>query len=231
MTSKTPGVVFGAALLMSGFAGGCTSNAAKISDMIGGDGSAGDDTSAGPSHASLVASNGYITAAPWAGYGFTATDPGAATITPNCAGATGCTPPFVGTDFCMTGKVTGRPDYTGFAMLGWNVNQQAAQGATMDTWAVPASGSVTVTVTDDPSSVALRLQLQGTDPHSGADRWCVPLESGKPIAWSDFTTNCWTTGGSPLTPGTMIQQGAVIVPGLLTDLPFNVCLIDIQIQE
>jgi hypothetical protein len=29
----------------------------------------------------------------------------------------------------------------------------------------------------------------------------------------------------------MIQQASVIVPGLLTDLPFDVCLIDIQIQE
>jgi hypothetical protein len=85
-------------------------------------------------------------------------------------------------------------------MLGWNVNQQSTTGATMDTWAVPASGTVAVTVTDDPSSVALRLQLQGTDPHSGADRWCAPLVSGQPVAWTDFKTNCWTTGGTALTP-------------------------------
>jgi hypothetical protein len=45
-------------------------------------------------------------------------------------------------------------------------------------------------------------------------------------------TNCWA-GGTPqnaLTPGTMIQQAAIIVPGLQTDLPFGLCLVDIQIE-
>src|SRR5450432_1648562 len=89
----------------------------------GAPGAAGGDTSAGGldggDTASKVAADGTITSGPWLGSGFTATDPGAATITPECSA--GCMPPFVGTDFCMTGKVTGRPDYTGFAMLGWDV--------------------------------------------------------------------------------------------------------------
>jgi hypothetical protein len=227
------GLVFGAKALAVALtmclAAACSSSPARTADAGGGGSDGGD---AGPSRASLVASGGYITAGPWAGYGFTATDPGAAMITPNCAGAAGCTPPFTGSDFCMNGKVTGRPDYTGFAMLGWNVNQQAMTGAAMNTWAVPATGGVTVTVDNNPSSVALRLQLQGTDPHSSADRWCAPLVSGQAIAWSDFKTNCYT-GGSPQTPlaaGTMLQQAAVLVPGLLTDLPFDVCLINIDIQ-
>jgi hypothetical protein len=85
---------------------------------------------------------------------------------------------------------------------------------------------------NNPPETALRVQLQGTNPHDGADRWCAPLVSGQPLLWTDFKTNCWV-GGSPqntLTAGTMIQQGAVMVPGLLTDLPFDVCLIDIQMQ-
>lgn len=186
---------------------------------------------AGASQASLVASNGYVTAGPWAGYGFTATDPGAATIVPDCAGAAGCTPPFVGSDFCMHGTVTGRADFTGFAMLGWNVKQQPVAGAAMDTWAVPASGGVAVTVAN-PGGTELRLQLQGTNPHDSADRWCAPLISGQPIAWADFKTNCWTGGSpqNPLTEGTVIQQGAVLVPGVQADLPFDVCLVDIQVQ-
>jgi len=78
----------------------------------------------------------------------------------------------------------------------------------------------------------LRVQLQGTNPHDGADRWCAALVNGQTIAWSDFKTNCWAGGTpqNPLTPGTMIQQGAIMVPGLQTDLPFDVCLIDIQFQ-
>ena len=178
------------------------------------------------SRASHVVMDGYLMAGPWSGGGFTATDPGAATITPSCT-ADNCTPAFTGNQFCMQGTVTGRPDYTGFAMLGWNVAQPA--GAAAETWAVPASGGITVTVLNNPSTVVLRVQLQGTDPHSDADRWCAPLTSGKQIAWSDFQTDCWK-GGSPLTPGTPIQQGSIIVPGTLTDFLFDVCLLDIQIQ-
>jgi len=206
--------------------GACASTPASTGTTGSGGSSGGD---AGQSRESKVVMGGYLMAGLWMGYGFTATDPGAATITPDCT--SGCTPPFTGTDFCMTGKVTGRTDYSGFAMLGWNVNQAATSGSTMDTWMVPSSGGVTVTVVNNPPTVALRLQLQGTDPHSSTDRWCAPLVSGQQIKWSDFKTNCYT-GGTPqnaLTPGTAIQQGSVLVPGLQTDLPFDVCLIDIQI--
>jgi hypothetical protein len=230
---KSPGVMIGTlavamSLAMSLVACGSSSTPARSDAAV----SSSDGGEAGASRASLVASNGYITAGPWAGYGFTATDPGAATIVPDCSGAAGCTPAFAGSDFCMQGTVTGRADYTGFAMLGWNVNQVTTDGSAMDTWPVPASGGVTITVIDDPPSTALRVQLQGTDPHDSADRWCAPLVSGQPIAWSDFKTNCYAGGTpqNPLTAGTMIQQASVLVPGLLTDLPFDVCLIDIQIQ-
>jgi len=203
--------------------GGCSASTPSAAVLT--DGGGGTDTA--PSRTSQVVTNGYLMAGPWAGSGFTATDPGAATITPSC-GASSCTPPFTGNDFCMHGTVTGRPDYTGFAMLGWNVAQPADGGAA-GTWAVPDSGGITVTVSNIPSTVALRVQLQGTDPHSSADRWCAPLVSGQKIAWSDFQTTCWA-GGSPLTPGTPIQQGSIIVPGTLTDLPFDVCLLDIKIE-
>jgi hypothetical protein len=231
---KTPAVTMAnAGVLVIAAAGllsaSCSTQGAKLSaDMLGPD--AGDTA---PSRASRVAANGYITAGPWSGYGFTATDPGAATIVPNCAGAAGCVPAFAASDFCMQGMVTGRADYTGFAMLGWNVNQPLTTGAAAGTWAVPDSGGIAVTVVDNPASVALRVQLQGTNPHDGADRWCAALVNGQTIAWSDFKTNCWAGGTpqNPLTPGTMIQQGAIMVPGLQTDLPFDVCLIDIQFQQ
>jgi len=213
----------GLAALAAVLAGGCSSSPGQL-QVSGGDGG-GPDTAS--SRASQVVMDGYLMAGPWAGSGFTATDPGAATITPSC-GAASCTPAFTGNEFCMQGTVTGRPDYTGFAMLGWNVAQPAG-GGTAGTWAVPDSGGITVTVLDSPSTVALRVQLQGTDPHSDADRWCAPLTSGKPLAWSDFQTDCWK-GGSQLTPGTPIQQGSIMVPGTLTDLPFDVCLLNIQIQ-
>jgi hypothetical protein len=179
---------------------------------------------------STVVSDGYVTTGPWAGYGFTATDPGAAQIVPEC-GAKTCNPPFAGKYFCMHGTVTGRMDYTGFAMLGWNVNQDVTGGAQL-TWAVPETGGLIVTV-DNPSNTPLRVQLQGTDPHSSADRWCAPLVSGQFIPWGSLRTNCWFGGKpqNPLTTGTQIQQAAIIVPGLQTDLPFDFCLVDVQVES
>jgi len=207
--------------------GGCSASDPGTSNANGADAAAGNTGGA----TSAVAADGYITAGPWAGSGFTATDPGAATITPDCTGGVGCTPAFTGSTFCMQGTVTGRADYTGFAMLGWNVNQPP--GGSAATWAVPTSGGITVTVDNNPPTTALRIQLQGTDPHSGADRWCVALSSGQFTPWSAFKTNCWE-GGMPqntLTGGTPIQQAAILVPGLTTALPFDVCLTDIRIQQ
>lgn len=195
-------------------------------------GAALGDGSVDANRISLVTTDGYVAAGPWMGYGFTATDPGAAMIVPACADGAGCVPAFSDHDFCMYGTVTGRADYTGFAMLGWNVNQAATAGAAMETWPVPASGGVAVTVTNIPPTTALRVQLQGTDPHSAADRWCAPLVNGRQILWTDFKTNCYA-GGTPQTPlaaGTPIQQASVLVPGLQTTVPFDVCLIDIAIQ-
>jgi hypothetical protein len=204
--------------------GGSTSGAGGSGDTTTGTGGSmpADKTS-------KVAMDGFVTAGPWTGGAFTAAENG--TVVPDCSSGTSCTPPFAGNTLCMTGTVTGKADYSGFAMLGWNVNQPPMT-AMPATWAIPATGGVTVSVVNNPATTALRVQLQGTDPHDAADRWCAPLTSGKAIAWSDFKTNCWT-GGTPqtaLTAGTMIEQAAITVPGLTTDLPFDVCLVDVQIQ-
>ena len=241
------GTISFAGVLATSGCGGVTSTSAQDSGGspetgTGGGGSYGSDgsssdggSSATPDLADVTApsnvvSDGYVTTGPWAGYGFTATDPGAAQIIPECGAAT-CNPPFVGNLFCMHGTVTGRADYTGFAMLGWNVKQDMLGGAPL-TWTVPETGGLIVTV-ENPSNTPLRVQLQGTNPHDSADRWCAPLVSGQLIPWGSLFTNCWTGGKpqNPLTPGTPIQQAAIIVPGLQTDLPFNLCLVDVQIQS
>jgi hypothetical protein len=178
---------------------------------------------------SKVAMDGIVTAGPWTGAGFTATESG--TVSPDCSSGTACAPPFAGNNMCMEGTVSGKADYSGFAMLGWNVNQPMGMGDPA-TWSVPDNGGITVVAANVPATTALRVQLQGTDPHDAADRWCAALVPGKQLAWTDFKTNCWT-GGKPQTPlaaGTMIQQAAITVPGLTTDLPFKVCLVDLQIQ-
>jgi hypothetical protein len=218
----------GSFLAMLLFAG-CSASDPKTTAVDGGTSTPSPDGAPGAT-GSTVAADGYITAGPWTGYGFTATDPGAAMIIPDCASGT-CSPAFTGSSFCMKGTVTGRPDYTGFAMLGWNLNQAATAGASQLTWAVPSSGGVIVTV-DNPGATVLRVQLQGTNPHDGSDRWCAALTSGQLIPWSSFVTNCWQGGTpqNPLTPGTMLQQGSIIVPGTLAELPFDLCLTNLQIE-
>jgi hypothetical protein len=211
-------------------AAACTSGGGGKPGQDGapGQGGASGATGSDGAVASDVVTNGFVSVGPWAGFGFTATDPGAATIVPDCSSGS-CVPPFTGNTFCMQGTVTGRADYTGFAMLGWNVAQ--ADGGAAGTWTVPASGGITVTVSN-PGQTDLRLQLQGTDPHSGTDRWCIDLVSGQMTPWTSLVTNCWS-GGTPQTPlaaGTPIEQAAILVPGLQTDLPFDVCLVDIQIS-
>lgn len=214
--------------LLAGAGSGCVDTAKA--NPGGAAGATGADAANDAAYqvASQVVSDGFVTAGPWAGSGFTATDPGAAMITPDCSGSAGCVPPFTGNTFCMQGTVTGRADYTGFAMLGWNVNQ--LDGGAAGTWPIPATGGITVTVSN-PGNTPLRLQLQGTDPHSATDRWCIPLVSGQLTSWTSLVTNCYT-GGTPqtaLTAGTMIQQASILVPGLQTDLPFALCLVDIEI--
>ena len=98
-------------------------------------------------------------------------------------------------------------------------------------WAIPETGGITVTSSASRLRTRCasncRASIPRTPPPAGVRPRC--RES---IAWTDFKTNCWT-GGKPQTPlaaGTMIQQAAITVPGLTFDLPFKVCLVDIQIQ-
>ena len=186
------------------------------------------DTVAPPDTTSKVAVNGIVTAGPWLGAGFTATENG--TVSPDCSSMTSCVPAFTGANMCMTGTVKGMADYSGFAMLGWNVNQP--EGMMPATWAIPETGGITVSVVSQPATTAMRVQLQGVDPKEPPAAGVHPSSPASRSQWTDFKTNCWT-GGKPQTPlaaGTMIQQAAITVPGLTVDLPFNVCLVDIQIQ-
>ena len=66
------------ATLAGALFGGCSSTPSAA--VLTGDAGGGADTS--PNRASQVVTDGYLMAGPWAGSGFTATNPGAATITP-----------------------------------------------------------------------------------------------------------------------------------------------------
>jgi hypothetical protein len=120
-------------------------------------------------------------------------------------------------------------------MVGWNVAQAKSTGATVSnagTWAIPASGSVTVTFTNI-DSVNVRIALEDS---TSAHFWCVDdIKSGVAVPWSTFQTQFWTAGvlatGSPIVPGTAIARAFVQVPATGTQAtPFNVCVTNITIQ-
>lgn len=223
-------------ILLGGlFVGACDSGdgVASGGGAMTGTSATGPTSGDGGPVASEVVASGLVTAGAWSGYGFTATDGAAyATIVPSCSAA--CSPPFTGSDFCMSGTVFGRSDYAGFAMLGWNVAQPNDGGA-VGSWDVAGTG-VTITVSN-PSDVALRVQLQAPGgAHVASLRWCAPLTSGQMIPWSSFANECWNSGtaaGNTLTSGQAIENAAIVVPGAgaSIDTPFNnVCLVNITLQ-
>ena len=85
------------------FATACTSSAGSKADASAGATGGRRRNDGSGQVASQVVNDGFVTAGPWAGYGFTATDPGAATITPDCSGSAGCVPPFTGNTFLHAG--------------------------------------------------------------------------------------------------------------------------------
>ena len=98
------GTILFAGLLVTA---GCGSSSASVG--LGADAEAGDSGDATTEDApvvnvpSNVVSDGYLTTGPWAGYGFTATDPGAAQIVPAC-GADSCDPPFCWRNSIRSGR-------------------------------------------------------------------------------------------------------------------------------
>src|SRR4029079_6697611 len=76
MTTSVSGRLVGAIALAVSLAAACASSPTPNAGNGGPGGGDAGGNDAGGSRASKVAVDGYITAGPWMGYGFTATDPG-----------------------------------------------------------------------------------------------------------------------------------------------------------
>jgi hypothetical protein len=155
------------------------------------------------------AAGNYYTSGVWQGYAWVGSSGTGTTITP--ADFTTHTP---GTAFCVSGSVAAMSDYSGTAMIGFNINQ--AEGATtVGTW-TPASitsGGVQVNLTNNGGST-LRLQIQG--PNGGTDatqRWCATITGSGLVAWSSFNTACWDPTTGTAYAGQPIAAVLVLVPG------------------
>ena len=187
--------------------------AAGGAQATGGLASAGGDTSADPA---------YYTSGPLQGYFWTAVAPTTTTITP--ADFSTHTP---GTGYCVSGSVAGMTDYSGYAMVGYNVNQ-AKSTTVVGTWA-PASissGGVTVNITNN-TSAEIRVQIQ--DPSGGSsatDRWCATVTTfnqAVTIPWSRFNTTCWNTTGVAYA-GQALEAIIVMAPGSTSAVAYSFCV-------
>jgi hypothetical protein len=106
--------------------------------------------------------------------------------------------------YCISGTVGAYADYSGIAMLSFNLAQPApascaynANTATSSFPTVAASGTgVAFTLTKNAAS-PLRVMLYGANPDQ---RWCsvVSATSGKVfVPFSSFNSQCWDNTGAP----------------------------------
>jgi hypothetical protein len=122
-------------------------------------------------------------------------------------------------ELCASGVVAATDDYSGVALLGFNVAQQESS-STAGT--MTPSGSITINVSNAGGS-DLRVQLNGS-----STTWCKDIsgETGAiTIPLADFTTECWE-GGTPVAySGGPVEAIVLLVPGSNTDdTMFDICL-------
>jgi hypothetical protein len=172
-----------------------------------------------------VRAGGYVLAAPWSGYAWTASSAAGSTIDPADYSAV-----VSATELCAKGSVAAMSDYSGTGMIGLNLNQaQDGTNPPVETW-TPASitsGGIAVNVLNVGGSV-IRVQLQApggaTD---GTKRWCAPISAFGQIAtipWSAFSTTCWNSSGTAYA-GEPLESVIIIVPGgNQTAVSFDFCV-------
>jgi hypothetical protein len=173
---------------------------------------------------SAAADGSYYVGGVWHGYFWDSATGTGSTITP--ANFTNHT---LGAAFCASGIVGPMTDYSGVAMIGYNINQAQGTATTPGTWtpASVSSGGVTVNVTNNSTSV-LRVQIQGPNGATVAtDRWCATLtlfDRTVTIPWSSFNTACWDGTGTSY-GGQPLQAVSVLVPGgNLSSVSYSFCI-------
>ena len=195
-------------------------NAAGGAPATGGLASLGGGTSIDPA---------YYTSGSLHGYLWVSVQPTTTTISP--ADFSTHTP---GAAYCISGTIAGTTDYSGLAMLGYNLNQAQGASTSTGTFTPPSisSGGVTVNISNNGTS-PVRVQIQ--DPNgatSATDRWCAAVTTFNQsvlIPWSSFNTTCWTTGGVAYA-GQPLEAAIMLIPGGLSSVAYNVCLNSIGAQ-
>ena len=210
-------------------AGACTSSSGSKADAGGTGGATGKDGASDGSGqvASQVVNNGLVTTGPWTGYGFTATDPGAAQSRPIAAAArAACRRSRATRSACRGLSPAGRTTAASRCSAGTSTRWTAARG----NLANPGDGRHHGH-RQQPRQHATPLATARHRPAQRHRPLVHPAHERPARSVDQLVTNCYTGGTpqTPLTAGTPIQQASILVPGLQTDLPFSLCLVDVGI--
>ncbi len=205
----------------SNVAGTTGNGTAGLGSSGNGAGGASGATSGGGSSGDggLMSGGGYLVSGAWHGYVWTSASGTGSTITPMDFSMD-----TAGQPFCAMGTVAPMADYSGTAIVGYNLDQDTGMGSPTNT-VVPTATGLVVNVTNTGMST-LRVQLQGPNGATDAtQRWCATITgTGGTIPYSSFNTACWDGSGTAYS-GQPIVAAQILVPGdNMVAVPYNFCL-------
>jgi hypothetical protein len=146
----------------------------------------------------------YFSSGSWHGYVWTSAQGTGSTIMPMDFKAQA-----TGMPRCVKGSVAPAADYSGTAMLGFNLNQPSGSSALMTV--TPTKAGVMLDVKNNGSS-PLRFQVTAGEGAS-QQRWCASITgSGGFIPWTSLNTACWDGTGMAYNKEP-ISAAMVLVPG------------------
>lgn len=169
---------------------------------------------AGPAANSGATDKGnYFVSGAWQGYVWTSVMGMGSTISPmDFAMQT------TGMPRCVKGSVAATTDYSGIAILGFNINEGPGSSSA---GIKPTKTGIMVDVKENTMS-PLRIQAKSGD---GTTTWCASLTaSGGFVPWSSLNTKCWDGSGTAYN-NEPITGLMVLVPGTnMAAVPFDFCV-------
>lgn len=164
--------------------------------------------------------SGFASVCNWKGFTWTAAGP-------EEPGINGTTSTITKTaDLCYSGTVAAYEDYAGYAIFGFNINQE--NGAGTEAVAITPGGTGLNVSINDKTGTLIRIQLQTPEDAEGnMQSWCVELDgAGGYFPWDQFNTECWNPEGETAMPytGEPINVISVMVAGHnVKDRDFDFC--------
>lgn len=172
----------------------------------------------GPSGGSGPGGNeGYIESGSWHGHVFLAASPATTVIN--------FEQPPKGFPLCVFGTVAGTADSSGYASVGFYLNQPAAQ-APEPTFATSKLGGISLNLFSDVVT-PFRINLGGPDAMAvPTQNWCAQISATEQLVpWSLFSNNCWAGQGAAYDAELdEISFVSIVVPGSPDPLPFDFCV-------